>query len=187
MEPHTCYMGIYVGNELEGPYKIGIILQMLWRDWVSRYLDQEWMWSLTAGLLVANWQQKCQQVTEWLLWVPFVKINGRVLQSFLVCGGEKWRRVFLGLKKVRYYCGMFAESQQRQPLLGNGSADTPAARHMLSSRHMMAAKDTDNTWVIVGSGVFCAVRTDDQLPLRESLDTAVRRVGGWCEMAATLW
>jgi hypothetical protein len=26
----------------------------------------------------------------------------------------------------------------------------------------------------------------DQLPLRQSLETAVRRVGGWCEMAASL-
>jgi hypothetical protein len=27
---------------------------------------------------------------------------------------------------------------------------------------------------------------EDQLPLRESLETAARRVGGWCEMAFTL-
>jgi hypothetical protein len=27
---------------------------------------------------------------------------------------------------------------------------------------------------------------EGQLPLRESLETAVRRVGGWCEMAASL-
>jgi hypothetical protein len=27
---------------------------------------------------------------------------------------------------------------------------------------------------------------EDQLPLRESPETAVRRVGGWCEMAASL-
>jgi hypothetical protein len=26
----------------------------------------------------------------------------------------------------------------------------------------------------------------DQLPLRDSLEKAVRRVGGWCEMAASL-
>jgi hypothetical protein len=28
--------------------------------------------------------------------------------------------------------------------------------------------------------------SEDQLPLRESLETAVRRVGVWCEMAASL-
>jgi hypothetical protein len=27
---------------------------------------------------------------------------------------------------------------------------------------------------------------EDQLPLQRSLETAVRRVGGWCEMAASL-
>jgi hypothetical protein len=27
---------------------------------------------------------------------------------------------------------------------------------------------------------------EGQLPLEESLETAVRRVGGWCEMAASL-
>jgi hypothetical protein len=27
---------------------------------------------------------------------------------------------------------------------------------------------------------------EDQLPLRESLETAIGRVGGWCEMAASL-
>jgi hypothetical protein len=27
---------------------------------------------------------------------------------------------------------------------------------------------------------------EDQLPVEESLETAVRRVGGWCEMAGSL-
>jgi hypothetical protein len=27
---------------------------------------------------------------------------------------------------------------------------------------------------------------EDQLPLQESLESAVRRVGGWCEMAVSL-
>jgi hypothetical protein len=27
---------------------------------------------------------------------------------------------------------------------------------------------------------------EDQLPLRDSLETAVRKVGGWCKMAASL-
>jgi hypothetical protein len=33
-------------------------------------------------------------------------------------------------------------SQQRQPLLWNGSANTPVARQWLSSRHVIAATDT---------------------------------------------
>jgi hypothetical protein len=38
------------------------------------------------------------------------------------------------------YCiGMSAESQQRQSLLGNGSANMPVARQNLGSRHVMAA------------------------------------------------
>jgi hypothetical protein len=40
------------------------------------------------------------------------------------------------------YCGMSTESQNcetsRQPLIGNGSANTTVARQWLSSRHMMA-------------------------------------------------
>jgi hypothetical protein len=30
------------------------------------------------------------------------------------------------------------------------------------------------------------VDNEDQLPIQDSLGTAVRRVGGWCEMAASL-
>jgi hypothetical protein len=62
-----------------------------------------------------------------------------------------------------------------------------------------------------GNGFFCVVHVDtdrhptielleavfpvrsllklynvDQLPLRDSLEIAIRRVGGWCEMAASL-
>jgi hypothetical protein len=40
----------------------------------------------------------------------------------------------------------------------------------------------------VGRGVFCAVRAElyneEQLRLQEGLETAGRRVGGWCEMTA---
>jgi hypothetical protein len=42
--------------------------------------------------------------------------------------------------------------QQRQPLLWNGSANTPVARQWLSSRHMMAAI---NTAINAGNDVFC--------------------------------
>jgi hypothetical protein len=45
----------------------------------------------------------------------------------------------------RLYRGMSAESQERQPLLGNSSADTPVARQWLSRRHVMAVADTDAT------------------------------------------
>jgi hypothetical protein len=39
---------------------------------------------------------------------------------------------------------------------------------------------------IVGIGVFCAFRAEDQLPLLQSPETAVKRVGGLCEMAVSL-
>jgi hypothetical protein len=29
--------------------------------------------------------------------------------------------------------------------------------------------------------------TEDQLPLRESPETEIRRVGGWCEITASQW
>jgi hypothetical protein len=60
---------------------------------------------------------------------------------------------------------------EKQPLLGNGCV-------------------THNSGVTVGSGVLWAVPVkacnEDHLPLRESVEVAVRRVGGWCEVAATL-
>jgi hypothetical protein len=37
---------------------------------------------------------------------------------------------------------MSAESQQGEPLLENGSVNTPVARHWLSSRHMIVSTDT---------------------------------------------
>jgi hypothetical protein len=40
---------------------------------------------------------------------------------------------------------MSAESQQRQPLIGNGSANTSDARQWLSISHVMIAKDTHTT------------------------------------------
>jgi hypothetical protein len=82
-------------------------------------------------------------------------------------------------------------NQQRQPLLGNGSANTSVARQWFNSRHLMAATDTHTTIEELLEAVF-SVRSvrrlynEDQLPLRESLESAVRSVGGWCEMAASL-
>jgi hypothetical protein len=56
-------------------------------------------------------------------------------------------------------------------------AEIAVARQWLSSRHVIAATDTyalmEETFSV-------------QLPLRESFGTAIRRVGGWCEMAASL-
>jgi hypothetical protein len=43
------------------------------------------------------------------------------------------------------YCGMSAESQHRQPLLGNGSVKTPVATQWLSNRHVIASTDKHAT------------------------------------------
>jgi hypothetical protein len=49
---------------------------------------------------------------------------------------------------------------------------------------------TYDNGVNVGSVIFCTVfpglYKEDQLSLRESLETATRKVGCWCEMAASL-
>jgi hypothetical protein len=49
---------------------------------------------------------------------------------------------------------------------------------------------TRNNGVTVGIGVFCVsvprLYKEDKLPLRASLETADRGVGGWCELAASL-
>jgi hypothetical protein len=82
-------------------------------------------------------------------------------------------------------------SQQRRPLIGNGSANIPVARQWLSSHHTMAATDTHATTeelleVVFSVWSMSGLYNEDQLPLRESHETAVRKVGGWCEMAASL-
>jgi hypothetical protein len=41
------------GSQREGPYKRNSN-PVMWRDWVSSYLEQEGMWPLAAGLLVEN-------------------------------------------------------------------------------------------------------------------------------------
>jgi hypothetical protein len=82
-------------------------------------------------------------------------------------------------------------SQQKQQLVGNGSANTPVHRQWLNSRQVMATTDTDWTIEELFKAVFSVrpvlgLYKEGQLPLRERLETAVRRVGGWCEMAASL-
>jgi hypothetical protein len=71
--------------------------------------------------------------------------------------------------------------------LGNGSANTPVASQWLNSRHVIAAKGTH---VIMEEALSVPsvprLYNEDQMPLRESPKTAVSRVGGWCEMAASL-
>jgi hypothetical protein len=54
----------------------------------------------------------------------------------------------------------------------------------------MAATDTHATTELLEE-VFSVwsvprIYNEEQLQLQESLETAVRRVGGWCEMAASL-
>jgi hypothetical protein len=46
---------------------------------------------------------------------------------------------------------MYSESQQRQPLLGNGSVNKPVTRQWLSNRHVMVATEE------LLEEVFCAV------------------------------
>jgi hypothetical protein len=72
-------------------------------------------------------------------------------------------------------------------MLVNGSANTPVARQWLSSRHVITATDTHAIMEAVFT-VWSVPRlyNEGQLPLRESPETAVRREGGWCEMAASL-
>jgi hypothetical protein len=83
-------------------------------------------------------------------------------------------------------------SQQRKPLPGNSSANTPtAARQWLVSRQVIAAthahNNRKNSWkrcFLCSLWEGYIVRTTCQY---ESLEMAVRMVGGWCEMTASLW
>jgi hypothetical protein len=82
-------------------------------------------------------------------------------------------------------------SRQRQPLLGNGSAYTPVARQWLIRRHVMSATGTQATVDELLEAMFSVrsmprLHNEDQMPLRESLETRVRRVGDLCEVASSL-
>jgi hypothetical protein len=71
-------------------------------------------------------------------------------------------------------------------LLENGSANTSVTRQWLNSRHVIAVTDTH---AIVMEETF-SVRSvprlynEDQLPLRGSFETAVTKLGGWCNISA---
>jgi hypothetical protein len=92
-------------------------------------------------------------------------------------------------------------SQQRQPLLGNGSENTLVARQQSRNRQQWsnceAVLSTRSVrWlhesIIHLFGEMFSMRSvprlynEEQLRLLESLEMAVRRVGGWCQMAASL-
>jgi hypothetical protein len=64
-------------------------------------------------------------------------------------------------------------------------------RQWLSSRHVIAAADTHETMEDLLEETFSmrsvsTIYNKDKLPLRDSLETALRRVGCWCEIAAIL-
>jgi hypothetical protein len=75
-------------------------------------------------------------------------------------------------------------------LIGNGSVNTPVVRQWISSRYAEDATDTYAKIQELLLAVF-SVRSvamlynEDQLPLRESSETAIRRAGVWCEMVAS--
>jgi hypothetical protein len=76
-------------------------------------------------------------------------------------------------------------------LIGNGIVNTLFGRHWFSSRHVKEATDTraaieDLLKSVFSLGSVSRLYNERQLQLRVSLETAVRRVGGWCEMAASL-
>jgi hypothetical protein len=75
--------------------------------------------------------------------------------------------IFSHIHVVVYFLKARTVEPEKEPLLGKGCV-------------------TCNSGVTVESDVFCAIRAEDQLPLQQSLETAVRRVGSWCEMAAIL-
>jgi hypothetical protein len=70
-------------------------------------------------------------------------------------------------------------------------AETAFARQWLSSHYAMAETYTHATIEEILEAVFSMLsvprlNNEKQLPLKQSLETAVRSVGGWCEMAASL-
>jgi hypothetical protein len=80
---------------------------------------------------------------------------------------------------------------EKQLLLVNGSANTPTAWQWFSSCHLTTARDTYTTieeWlkVVFSARSMPRLCKKDQLLLRDGPETAVRRLGGWCEMAASL-
>jgi hypothetical protein len=64
------------------------------------------------------------------------------------------------------------QSQQRQPLLGNGSANMPTARQQIHN-----TQQSSNGEVVFFTGSMPRLYNGEQLQLRESLEIAVIRVG----------
>jgi hypothetical protein len=67
----------------------------------------------------------------------------------------------------------------------------PIAWHWLSSHHVIATTDTFTTIEELLEAVFSVQSVQrlcnkDQLPLQKSFEMAVRKEGGWCEMAASM-
>jgi hypothetical protein len=60
-------------------------------------------------------------------------------------------------KPILTYCGMSAESQQRQPLLGNGSVNTSTARQQLVT---LVTEGTRNNGATLGGTVICAIHAN---------------------------
>jgi hypothetical protein len=91
---------------------------------------------------------------------------------------------------VTYFLKAITVEPEKQPLLGKGSENMSVIRLWFSSRHVIAAGDAHaiEKWLEAVFSVRSAPRLykEDQLPLRESFQTAVRGVGVWCETAASL-
>jgi hypothetical protein len=92
---------------------------------------------------------------------------------------------------VAYLLKARTVESEKQLLLGNGSANPPIAGQWFSMCHVIATTDAHAKIEELLEDVFSVesvprLYNEDQLPLRDSPETAVRRVGGWCEMAASL-
>jgi hypothetical protein len=81
---------------------------------------------------------------------------------------------------VTYFLKTITVEPEKQPLLGKGSENMPVTRLWFCSRHVIAARDAHaiKKWLKAVFSVQSASRLykEDQLPLRESLQTAVRGV-----------
>jgi hypothetical protein len=104
----------------------------------------------------------------------------------------------ISMRKRHSYCGMSAESQncetRREPLAWNGSTNTPVVRQQHRKHAKIPEPSLSNVpvqkWRDYWKRCFlrgpCLGYNEDQLSLQKSRKTAVRIVGGWCEMDASL-
>jgi hypothetical protein len=79
----------------------------------------------------------------------------------------------------------------KELLLWNSSATTPIAGQWFSMCHVITIRDAraaieDPLAAVFSVQSVSRLYNKGQLPLRDSPETAVRRVGGWCVMAASL-